>query len=586
MNISKNLFSLMNSLCKLYDSKKIIELFVETMTDEFKPARFHYIEKCEKGTGIEIEIITEKSLYGFIRIEQQTPLVKEHYMLIGNAVKMLAVFLERAEFEAKFQNALLTSEKTANEQILKHQEMVKEHLTDRKASLSLIENLKEKIKNRVQFENELKQSEECYRLLLENSLDAILLTAPDGSVFSANSAACEMFQMTEQEICSLGRNGLVDLTDSNLQSLIEIRNKTGKAKGDLRFIRKDGSVFPAEISSSIFTNEKGEIRNSLIIRDVSERNCVKGELEHANDLMKYVIEHANGAVAIHDNELRYIYVSERYLNDYKVKEFNIIGKHHYDVFPDLPKKWRDIHQRVLRGEVCSSECDLFQRDDGTLEWTRWECRPWIKVDGTIGGLIVYTEVITKQVLAENALRESEARFRLLAETAPFGIVIFDRNRDIMFINQQFVRIFGYTISELPSVDAWWPLAYPDKVFRDEVHSEWDRLISKAKNDIEKLQTVEYPVQCKDGAIKLIEFRLATTAELNFITFIDITERKHAENELKQLKSELEFQVDEKTKELKLRVAELERFQDATIEREFRIKELRDELKLLKGATPK
>ncbi len=62
---------------------------------------------------------------------------------------------------------------------------------------------------------------------------------------------------------------------------------------------------------------------------------------------------------------------------------------------------------------------------------------------------------------------------------------------------------------------------------------------------------------------------------------DVTERKQAETELLELKEQLEIQVDEKTKELQARIKELQRFQDATIEREFRIKELRDEIALLK-----
>jgi PAS domain S-box-containing protein len=427
MKISNNLFSLMYRLIELYDNSKIIELFVEAMNNEFKPAGFYFIDKSENETGMEIEISTPNSLFGYFRIEQATSLTDKNFILISNAVKMLAVFLERAEFN---------------------------------------------------------ENEERYRLLLE-----------------------------------------------------------------------------------------------------SEQNRTREELAHSCDLMKYVIEHSNGAVAVLDNELRYIYISERYLDDYKIKEFNIIRKHHYDVFPDLPKKWKDVHQRALNGEVCSSALDTYPRKNGTLEWTRWECRPWFKVDETIGGIIIYTEVITNQVLAENALRESESRFRLLAETAPFGIAITDNKRNIIYINQHFIRIFGYTTTELPSIDDWWPLAYPDEVMSDEVQREWDKLIEKAKNDSEKTHTIEYPVKCKDGAIKLIEFRLSSSSELNFTIFIDITERKRSENELLQLKNDLEQQVEEKTKELQLRITELERFHDATIEREFRLKELRDEIKLLKGVKP-
>ncbi len=87
---------------------------------------------------------------------------------------------------------------------------------------------------------------------MNNSLDAILLTIPDGRIISANRAACEMFGMTEEEIIKNGRNGLVDLEDPRLLELIEKREKEGKARGELRLRRKDGTIFPADVTSSLF----------------------------------------------------------------------------------------------------------------------------------------------------------------------------------------------------------------------------------------------------------------------------------------------------------------------------------------------
>ncbi|MCF7668970.1 MAG: PAS domain S-box protein [Verrucomicrobia bacterium] len=92
-------------------------------------------------------------------------------------------------------------------------------------------------------------------------------------------------------------------------------------------------------------------------------------------------------------------------------------KHHYDVFPDLPEKWREVHRKALVGEVSSCERDDYERADGTVVWTRWECRPWYEKDGSIGGIIVYTEVITERVEAERQLRESEARLRTIFDSS-------------------------------------------------------------------------------------------------------------------------------------------------------------------------
>jgi len=129
--------------------------------------------------------------------------------------------------------------------------------------------------------------------------------------------------------------------------------------------------------------------------DISEEVSLEEEVTQSRDLMKYIIEHNQSAVAVHDNDLKYIYVSQRYLKDYRVIEKDVIGKHHYDVFPDLPQKWRDVHARVLKGEVISGDRDTFIREDGKIDFTRWECRPWYEKDGSIGGIIVYTEVINE-----------------------------------------------------------------------------------------------------------------------------------------------------------------------------------------------
>jgi PAS domain S-box-containing protein len=137
------------------------------------------------------------------------------------------------------------------------------------------------------------------------------------------------------------------------------------------------------------------------------KNPAEQKVAPTHNLMQYIIEHSNSAVAVHDRDLRYIYVSQRYLDDYQVTEKNIIGRHHYEIFPDLPQKWRDVHQKALSGSVSSADRDLYMRADGTEVWTRWECRPWYAPDGSIGGIIVYTEVITDRVRAEESLQQAQ-----------------------------------------------------------------------------------------------------------------------------------------------------------------------------------
>jgi PAS domain S-box-containing protein len=124
----------------------------------------------------------------------------------------------------------------------------------------------------------IRASEEKYRAYFDNSMDAILLTSPDGSIEAANPAACQMLERTEAEIIQAGRAGLVDTSDPRLARLLAERARTGKARGELTLLRRDGMPFPAEISSAVFQDSDGNARTSMIVRDITERKQAEEEL--------------------------------------------------------------------------------------------------------------------------------------------------------------------------------------------------------------------------------------------------------------------------------------------------------------------
>ncbi len=120
----------------------------------------------------------------------------------------------------------------------------------------------------------LENSEKYYSLFL-NSGEAILLTSPDGRIFSANPEACKIFGRNEREICEIGRNGLVDINNPIILKAFEKRKQFGFFSGELPFIRKDGTEFIGEISSSVFHDSRGEERTSIIIRDITKRKSTE-----------------------------------------------------------------------------------------------------------------------------------------------------------------------------------------------------------------------------------------------------------------------------------------------------------------------
>ncbi|MFT3752651.1 MAG: PAS domain S-box protein [Paludibacter sp.] len=135
----------------------------------------------------------------------------------------------------------------------------------------------------------LLESESRYHTLFNSSFEAILLTSPDGTILSANQAACTMFGLTEEELCRVGREGVIDSSDPGLPAALEERARTGKFSGEITFIRSDGKKFPAEVSSSFFKDRDGNVRTSMIIRDITDRKRAQDELQANRHLLNKLL---------------------------------------------------------------------------------------------------------------------------------------------------------------------------------------------------------------------------------------------------------------------------------------------------------
>ena len=131
-------------------------------------------------------------------------------------------------------------------------------------------------------------------------------------------------------------------------------------------------------------------------RDIAERRQAQEALKNREALLREFITHTPAAIAMLDRNMCYVQASRRWLTDYKLSGKDIIGRCHYDVFPDIPEQWKEIHRRVLAGAVESCAEDPFPRSDGRTEWLQWEARPWHEAGGQIGGLIFFTQVITER----------------------------------------------------------------------------------------------------------------------------------------------------------------------------------------------
>ncbi len=120
-------------------------------------------------------------------------------------------------------------------------------------------------------EAERRKSEQMFRALFDNNMDAVLLTTPEGDILAANHEAQRLFGRSEAELCAVGRSGVVDASDPRLPAALAEREEKGRFRGELTLVDADGRRFPAEVSSIVFTASDGRSMTSLIVRDITER---------------------------------------------------------------------------------------------------------------------------------------------------------------------------------------------------------------------------------------------------------------------------------------------------------------------------
>jgi PAS domain S-box-containing protein len=135
-------------------------------------------------------------------------------------------------------------------------------------------------------------------------------------------------------------------------------------------------------------------------------------IQQSEEQVRHFVRHVPAAVAMFDREMRYLIYSPRWLTDYKLGDQDLVGRSHYEVFPEIPERWKEVYRRCLAGAVEVHDDDSFVRVDGSTDWLRWDVRPWRNAHNEIGGIIMFTEVITERKRAEEEHRRLVAQARV------------------------------------------------------------------------------------------------------------------------------------------------------------------------------
>ena len=330
------------------------------------------------------------------------------------------------------------------------------------AILRTLDEVKER-KSRQQIEKNLRASEERYRLLFNSSMDGILLTSPAGEIFSANPAACKMFNRSEEEICLLGRKCIVDASDPRLAPALEDRAKTGRFSGELTLLRKDGTKFPAEVSTVLFKDKKGAGRSSMVIRDIAERKRAEEALRMSEAKLSNAVKMAHLAHWEYDVDNDLFTFNDHFYALYRTTVEQVGGYTmslaqyaqrfvHPDDIPVIDTETRKARESTDPHYSNQVEHRIIYSDGETGYIT---VRIFVVKDDQGRTIKTYgvNQDITERKRAEEAIRESEEKFRMVFENVFDGVSIHVEDPDpmkrtLIECNERYAAMAGRSREEL------------------------------------------------------------------------------------------------------------------------------------------
>lgn len=266
------------------------------------------------------------------------------------------------------------------------------------------------------------------RKLLDDVLQAasevsIIATDLDGLITVFNAGAEKLLGYSADEMIGKQSPAIIHLPEEIVQRGQELSQSfgfpidgfrvfvqnaelNGSEQREWTYIRKDGERRIVSLVVTAIKDLNGQNTGYLgIANDITEQRLIERALILEKARLASFVEHAPAAVAMLDIDMRFIAVSNRWLEDYKLKGQHIIGKSHYEVFEGIDEERRARHRRILDGAIERKEEDRYRlKGEHEDQYVTWEMRPWNDFDGKIGGIMMFTQNITSIIRQREELK--------------------------------------------------------------------------------------------------------------------------------------------------------------------------------------
>ena len=283
--------------------------------------------------------------------------------------------------------------------------------------------------------------------------------------------------------------------------------------------------------------------------DITPFKLTETALKESQENLRRLLEQAPVAIGIRglDGDLRFINRKFEQTFGYKAEEIFKMRDWTSRVYPDpayletVKARWEasmEAASSSATGEIPAAEYDIVCKD-GSVKT--------VNLYGLVTAekeLICTFEDVTARSAQQKALEQSERTLRKILDLAPMSMAIVTMDGTIEYINHKAEETFGYPNSEIPNMDAWWRLAYPDEAYRREVTERWMGKVYKAFEQKTEIDGGEYEVTCKGGVVKTCHIFGVIAADKVFVMFDDITERARAEHALRDSEATLRRVLDQ------------------------------------------
>jgi PAS domain S-box-containing protein len=396
-------------------------------------------------------------------------------------------------------------------------------------------------------EEALRQSEETFSTIFHASPAAMSLSRlSDARITNVNARFTTISGYRQDEV--VGRTSL----EMGIWADAEKRNRfwtlvqqAGRVENIESTLRTKSGELRYGLSSGVIISIRGEEYLLGIFHDITERkqaeDALQKSLEAIQDLYDnapcgYHSLNAEGVyVQINNTELAWLgYRREELVG--KVKLTDLLTPASVRVFEETFPVFKE------RGWINNIEIEMVRKDGSILPVL---LNATAARDDKGGFIMSRTTVvdITERKRADEALRQSEARFRQAVEAAAVPLSVDDMAGTIEYLNRRFIELFGYAHEELRTREDWFARAYPDLEYRQTLTQKWSAALANATSENSPIGPVEAEVTCKDGTIRTVEFVGTVVGHRLLLAAKDLTEHKRAEAALRESEQRLRLAAE-------------------------------------------